>query len=455
MVVAKASAGETVPEPEVAQLQGRAPAQVAGGEPHEGVGRREGVEQRLDPRQHFAALLGQRAGQELQVGLDEPLQVRYESVAAEAVPFEHLGEDAAVRAAVEVDALGRLFDPEFAGEAGIHGGAPGALGFHHRQVDIEQEDTGHRPSVAAALPLRHRPGKDWPVSIELQAPGARAMIEPAAGGRLHQLFVTIDGTETPLLWSPDDLSAYADADAPLYGGSYPMAPWPNRLAGGRFSWNGHDYQMDNGRDLAIHGLVCDRPWEVVARAGRVVELACAFGDGWPWEGRAWQRFELGPGFLSLRLDVRSAREPFPAGSGWHPWFRRSLTGEDPEAVRLTVPAERQYRLTDQLASGETMPPAGDALLDGSPLGGRRLDECYTALREPRAVIEWPGLRLEMTVECPFPHVQVYTPPDAFCVEPQTCAPNAFNIADPVAGAGVAAAGRALSLASRWTWAVTA
>lgn len=291
------------------------------------------------------------------------------------------------------------------------------------------------------------------MSIELSSSGARAVLEPSAGGRLHQLFVDLDGVETPLLWSPGEIAEYAAA--PLYGGSYPMAPWPNRIRDGVFHWNGREYRLARGDEHSLHGLVFTRPWEVVARVGRVVEMTCAFGPGWPWEGRAWQRFELGPNFLAMKLEVRAAREPFPAGAGWHPWFLRTLgPGGDPEAVRVTVPAARRYVLEGQLPTGERVPPEGEYALDGSALAGRRIDACYTGLTAPTTVIEWPNLRVEMTVDCAFPHVQVYTPAEAFCVEPQTCVPDAFNFADVSGGAGVAAPGRAVSLASRWTWART-
>lgn len=293
---------------------------------------------------------------------------------------------------------------------------------------------------------------DRAMSIELTAAGARAVIAPAAGGRIHQLYVEIDGAETPLLWSPGDPAQYERSA--LEGGCYPMAPWPNRLRDGAFLWNGERHQVSNGRDQALHGLVCDRPWQVVARVGRIVEITCDLGEHWPWEGRAWQRFELGPNFLAMKLEVRSSRQPFPAGCGWHPWFRRALSPtDDPEAVRLTVPATRRYALSGQLPTGQALTPEGDALLDGTVLAGRRLDDCYTGLTSPAVIVEWPRLRLTMTVDCVFSHVQVYTPLEAFCLEPQTCAPDAFNQPDVAFGAGIAAPGRPVSLACRWTWEV--
>ncbi|MCC6266302.1 MAG: hypothetical protein IT300_01930 [Dehalococcoidia bacterium] len=292
------------------------------------------------------------------------------------------------------------------------------------------------------------------MAIELRASGARALIEPRYGGRIHQLFVEIDGREEPLLFAPPEPAMYARE--PFAGGCYPMAPWPNRIRGGRFFWAGREYAVPlDAAGQALHGLVFDQPWQVVARAGRVVEMVCGFGAGWPWEGRAWQRVELGPGYLALKLEVRSAREAFPAGCGWHPWFRRDVAGS--RDVGLAVPAGNRHVLSDHLPTGELATPSGDFALEGAPLGARRLDDCYTGFQTPAARIDWDRLSLTVAFACPRPHLQVYTPPQAFCVEPQTCPPDAFNLsagATPSSeGADFAAPGRPLSLTSRWTWAL--
>ena len=288
--------------------------------------------------------------------------------------------------------------------------------------------------------------------IELRTPNARALFEPAHGGRLHQLCIDLDGHELPLLVSPEDPAAYATE--PTFGGCYPMAPWPNRIRDGSFPWRGHDIHIDNGREHALHGLVLDQPWHVVARVGRVLEMSCPLGPAWPWEGTCWQRFELGANYLAMKMEVRSAREPFPAGCGWHPWFRRHFAGA--EDVALTVPAKSRYELESQLPTGTLVAPTGDKLFDGSPLGNRRLDDCYTALDPATVTVRWPRLELTMTVACAQPHVQVFATKDALCIEPQTCSPDAFNLAArlvPNTGFAVVEPGRPLQLHGRWTWKV--
>lgn len=291
------------------------------------------------------------------------------------------------------------------------------------------------------------------MAIELRSAGGRAVILPEYGGRLHQLFVTIDGREEPLLFAPDDPAHYATH--PTRGGSFPMAPWPNRVSGSTFPWAGRPVTVPSeGKLHAIHGRVVNQHWHVVARTSRIVELVTAFDDGWPWAGRAWQRYEITPNGLRMKMEVRSEREAFPAGCGWHPWFRRHVAGGD--SVRVKVAATHRYVMGDQIPTGALVAPAGEFDLAAGPaLADRRLDDCYTGLTAP-VEVDWGRVRLRMTIECAQPHVMVYSPPEAFCIEPQTCAPDAFNLdARGVAGTGAAIAlpGRPVSIASRWDWEV--
>jgi len=289
------------------------------------------------------------------------------------------------------------------------------------------------------------------MAIELRSGTARAVILPEHGGRLHQLLLDHEGREEPLLWSPADPAAY-DA-RPTHGGSFPMAPWPNRIAASRFRWRDTGYEVPGGgKPNAIHGRVLDVPWDVVARTARVCELTATFDEGWPWPGKAWQRFELSATALRMKLEVRAAREPFPAGCGWHPWFRRDAFGATD--VRLTLPASELYLAEHDLPTGEVCPPSGDHdFRAGASLGDRRVDSCYRGLSGP-IEIDWGARRLHITVSAIEPHVMLYTPDHAFCIEPQTCAPDAFNLAArgvPNTGLAIAAPGRPVAIESTWSW----
>ncbi len=233
-----------------------------------------------------------------------------------------------------------------------------------------------------------------------------------------------------------------------------MAPWPNRVAQSRFSFRGTDYTLpENDGPHALHGLAADRPWEVLANTGRACELAISFDERWPWQGRAWQRIELLQGALRLKLEVRSAQQPFPAGCGWHPSFRRSALGAND--VHVTVPAERVYQRVGHIPTGAVIPAAGGLVLDGSTaLGSLAIDDCFTSLRGA-PILRWGRRSLTVEFSAAAPHLQVFATPNSICLEPQTCAPDAFNLAaNGRSGTGFAIAepGRPASISSTWRWA---
>ncbi|HEY4668515.1 MAG TPA: hypothetical protein VIH05_01925 [Tepidiformaceae bacterium] len=289
------------------------------------------------------------------------------------------------------------------------------------------------------------------MGIELVAGGARVVVLPEYGGRLHQVFVPVDGVPEPLLVAPEDVEQYRLR--PTRGGSFPMAPWPNRVARGLFEWQGRQFQLPReGKPHANHGRALHAAWRVERTTTDDCELAVEFDDGWPWRGSVWQRFELEPGRLRMAMEVRATGEAFPAGCGWHPWFRRDVGGA--KDLRLEAPASGVLVAKDQLPTGEIAPAEGELDLAAGPwLGERRIDHCYTGLSGP-ITLDWGSLRLSLTVECEESHVMVYTPEEAVCIEPQTCAPDAFNLHErgvERTGFAVAEPGRRVRIESTWRW----
>ncbi|MBI3750379.1 MAG: hypothetical protein HY263_01825 [Chloroflexi bacterium] len=271
--------------------------------------------------------------------------------------------------------------------------------------------------------------------IRLHAADASVALDPDRGGRLASL--QVGGRE--LFVGPS-----SDEDRSTQWGCFLMAPWPGRLAGGRVRWDGHDVQLARtGGDHAIHGVVHDRPWTVTHRGADVVELACPLDRAdWPFGGEVRQRIAIEPGRLSLHAEV-IAGEAMPAALGWHPWFSRR--GGDP-SVRLA--AGHVLATRDQLPTGELWPV--DSMTDlrtGPALGGRRIDAVYPDPSSP-VDIDWPDLHLAMEFGAPLGVIVVYTPPEGFCVEPQTAWPNALGMPPDSAGrAGVRLLGAGESLAA--------
>lgn len=253
----------------------------------------------------------------------------------------------------------------------------------------------------------------------LEAPGVRAVVLPSDGGRLGSL--VIDGRELLVARRPE---------GPISWGSYPMAPWAGRIRHGEFAFAGREYRLPLGMPPhAIHGVVFDRPWQVVAPGSIAIEL----DERWPFRGRVRQGFNLDADGLEITMSL-DADEPMPAAIGWHPWFRRVLAeGEAPLALRFRAD-EMLVRDAEGIPTGERVaPPPGP------------WDDAFTGIRE-QPVLEWPGqLRLEISSTCPW--LVVYTMPEhAACVEPQSGPPDGPNQAPEVVEPGAP-----LTHAMRWRW----
>jgi aldose 1-epimerase len=231
------------------------------------------------------------------------------------------------------------------------------------------------------------------------------------GGRLTSLVV--DGLELLVRDGVDQ----------FHWGSFPMAPWAGRLRHGRLGIDGRVVELPtNSPPHALHGLVTDRAWKLLAvneqSVSVAIDLGLAAADPWPWPCRVVQSVSLGERSMGFELAVH-ADEPMPAHVGWHPWFTRELRSEDPVSARLEVTSGQVYlNDADGVPSGELGPPPPPPW-----------DYCFVGLAEsPR--VRWPAV-LELTVESDCDHWVLYDmEPTGICVEPWTGPPNCLNGPQP-------------------------
>lgn len=265
----------------------------------------------------------------------------------------------------------------------------------------------------------------------LEAGGARLTIDPAQGGRFTSLVV--DGQELLV----------TEGYGPMRWGCYPMAPFAGRIRDGRFTFRGARHALPhNLPPHAIHGTVFERAWDVTG-AG---ELTIDLGETWPFAGRVTQRVQLREDGLDATLTIL-ADEPMPVSLGWHPWFRRHLSGTVDRPAPLSPPVELAFDAAVMLERGADGLPTGQR----SAPGPHPWDDCFTGLRSaPR--VSWPGiLELELTSSADY-WVVYDEPVEGICVEPQTAPPDIVNLA---VAAGqeppIAAQGRPATVAMSWRW----
>ncbi len=226
-----------------------------------------------------------------------------------------------------------------------------------------------------------------------------------------------------------------------------LAPWPNRLGDGRYSYDGRDAQAaldEPARHNAIHGLVRWLPWQVASRAQNVLSLTCILHPqpGYPWRLSLAIEYRLGRDGLSVSSSVTNLdHTAAPFGMGFHPY----LTLSTPiDSASLAIPARRRL-VTDERGLPTTSTPVAGSELDFMAprwIGPTVLDTAFTDLRrdpDGMARVELDdtagGRGVTVWMDKQFGYVMVFTGDtlepasrrrNSIAVEPMTCPPDAFR-----------------------------
>lgn len=267
----------------------------------------------------------------------------------------------------------------------------------------------------------------------------RLRLDPARGASF--LALTHEGR--------DILAPAGPADDPSRGprGAFWMAPWTNRLDGGRIAVGGVVHHMPITRpaeNTALHGFARDAAWAVEAAEGGAARLACTIAHA-PFAARMTLDIRLAGAGLAIAASLANiGTAPTPMGFGWHPWFAR------PPGTRLAFAARTVFGRDGRNLAIAPRPCAGLAGAD------RALDglDTHFAGWDGRARLAHPdGFAFRLVATGAWAgNLQVYAPTGGgvLCVEPVTHAPDAAN--NPVAAAHgpmhVLAPGGALAAALR-------
>ncbi|MGA1800064.1 aldose 1-epimerase [Sphingomonas sp. 4RDLI-65] len=259
--------------------------------------------------------------------------------------------------------------------------------------------------------------------LHLEAGDWKVALQPDLGGTIAAL--TYRGRDV-LRPSP------AGANNPLEAGCFPLVPYANRIADGRFVFAGESYALPRnmeGQDHPLHGVGWLRGWDVQASdASSAVLVHTHEADAnWPWSYHAEQLVTLDESGLRVSLSVRNDSDrAMPAGLGFHPYFP---AGED---TRLSFDAGSVWLADDAMLPTERTGAThfadwsrGDGVVRAS-----LIDNAYEGW-DKAATIATPDDTITLTGEGT-PYLHVFTPPGLgfFCAEPVSDMPNALNLADP-------------------------
>jgi aldose 1-epimerase len=240
---------------------------------------------------------------------------------------------------------------------------------------------------------------------------ATAVISPKHGGSV----LRFDVDERPVL-----RPASGSLD-PRQLACFPLVPYCNRIAGGRFEHGGTTVELSpniEGEPHPLHGHGWLERWHVERADAESAEITLTYPAGsWPWRYRATQRFSVEGARLDIGLVLTNLSDrPMPAGIGLHPYFERPARISVNLDGRWVGPSTIPTRWEEH--TGFRSVDTDSIVTDGTCTGW-----------DGKAVIDANGRRIVLTADTRLLHV--FSPPGMgfFCLEPVTAAPDALNHPD--------------------------
>jgi len=226
-----------------------------------------------------------------------------------------------------------------------------------------------------------------------------------------------------------------------------LIPWPNRLADGRYEFDGNGCQLslsEPARGNAIHGLMRWRSWQALEHGEASVVMGARLHPqpGYPFALDLRMVYALGEEGLAVACEARNVGErPCPYGFGQHPYI--STGGALLDECVLELPARTHIVLDETSRLPRATRDVTRTPLDfnaATTLGERVLDDALTDLeRDERgrahATMTCPdGARIELWADEHHHVLQLFSGDTlaehrrrrALAVEPMTCPPDAFR-----------------------------
>lgn len=249
----------------------------------------------------------------------------------------------------------------------------------------------------------------------LRAGDLELQLAPQAGGSVARF--TVGGIDILRPAASSSLATGRGNDSACY----PLVPFSNRIANGKFAFEGRTIQLPPnwpGVRHPMHGDGWAQPWRVDSSDSNSAEIVYEHDgrSGWPLRYRARQIFRLSSDSLAVCLSLENLEsDAVPAGIGLHPFFARDEDSVLTFAARNVWLGDAEVLPTELVAT-----PTGWDFSKGRRVTDVALDNCFTGW-EGKVSIDWPGRKLKLGMQAsePFRNLVVYTPPGRpfFCVEP--------------------------------------
>lgn len=200
-----------------------------------------------------------------------------------------------------------------------------------------------------------------------------------------------------------------------------LAPWPNRLAKGTYTFEDQQYQSArlDAYGNAIHGLLYDRDVQVENKKDSSVTFRHLFGQDpfYPFAVELSVTYELLEDELVVTAIAKNHGNSAPFGIGFHPYF---LAGEN---FRVNA------SFTKQILVDENLIPNSSVEIEGIDYSGGHLDSCFVGSNLTRMTTD--NFSIEVKLIEGYTHTMLYRPKlevgeSLIAIEPMSCPANAFN-----------------------------
>ncbi len=292
------------------------------------------------------------------------------------------------------------------------------------------------------------------ITISCPSTGTSASIVPSRGMNCIEFSTVFGGDLVEVIDSEDGF--LSGQGRPTRSGIPILFPYPNRIANGKYTWDGKDYTLpiQPGRKHSMHGFAFDVPWRVLEKTQTsltaVFQLSVDAPNDlqyWPADCMLTVTYEVSHHKLISKFVVTNPdTKPLPWALGTHAYFRVPLVDfSEPKNCLIQLPVAKQYAHENEIPTGESSKTELiDRLTEGEYFDTLKLDDLFSMtpppsghLYETKIMDEKAGLEMVQRYSQDFPFQVMFTPEgrNCICMEPYTCLSNAINNPTPAKETG--------------------
>ena len=230
----------------------------------------------------------------------------------------------------------------------------------------------------------------------------------------------------------------------LYAGKI-LAPWPNRIRDGKYSFNKNDYQLpinEVSKNNSLHGLVANSPWEITFHNQSKVILEYLLDQPAIYPGKlqlqvTYEIIESGIEIAVLSENMGDISAPY--GVSIHTYLVAGESVKNNELF-IQIPADQFQEVDAERLLPIKLQPVTSSNFDfinSKKISDLFIDHAFKySSKYPRSIslLNAEGKGAEMIFDAQSKWIQIHTADRdlqadsrmAVAIEPMTCPPDAFN-----------------------------